>query len=126
LGNTTGPAPIGYVNAIIRPGERNIVRDPVKAGKVVKMFELAATGRYTLQDLWNEAQNMGLLSRNGNVLGKQTIVETLQRRAYTGVFKYGGDEWHKGTYEALTSQLTFLIRCRRQWVGPNIRMSIKP
>lgn len=100
-GQYPGPAPIGYLNTIIRPGERNIVPDPEKAPKVVRLFEMAVTGLHTLQGLWQEAQNIGLHSRHGKVLGKQTIAEMLQRRAYTGVFKYGGDDWHKGSYEAL-------------------------
>ncbi len=106
-GQYPGPAPIGYVNAIIRPGERNIIPDSNNASKVVRMFEMASTGRYSLHALQEEAQNMGLLSRKGNTLGKQTIVEVLKRRAYTGVFRYGGQEWHQGTYEALISADTF-------------------
>ncbi len=106
-GQYPGPAPLGYANAIIRPGERNIIPDPEKAPKVIALFGLAATGLYRLQDLWKEAQDMGLLSRSGKVLGKQTIVETLQRRLYTGMFKYGGEEWHKGSYEPLISAELF-------------------
>ncbi len=102
-GQYPGPAPIGYLNAIVGPGMRNIVSDPEKAPKVVRLFQMAATGPFTLHDIWKEAQNIALYSRNGNVLGKQTIVEILKRRAYTGVFKYGGETWHQGTYEPLIS-----------------------
>lgn len=100
-GQYPGPAPIGYLNAIIGPGLRNIVPDPDKAPKVIRLFEMASTGLYTLHNLWNEAYNIGLLSRKGKRLGKQTIVDMLQRRVYAGMFKYGGPEWHQGTYEQL-------------------------
>jgi site-specific DNA recombinase len=102
-GQYPGPAPIGYLNSIIRPGERNIVPDQDKGPKIIRLFELAATGLHTLDDLWHESQNMGLLSRNGIVLGKQTLVEILKRRAYAGMFKYGSEEWHQGTYEPLVT-----------------------
>lgn len=103
-GQYPGPAPIGYLNAIITPGERNIVPDVAnKAPRVVHLFEMASTGLYNLDDLWKEAQTIGLLSRTGGVLAKQTVTEMLKRRSYTGVFKYGGEEWHQGTYKALIS-----------------------
>lgn len=102
-GEYPGPAPIGYRNIIVRPGVRNIAPDPGKGPKIVHLFNMAATGRFTLHDLWLEAQNIGLRSRTGRVLGKQTLIDTLKRRMYTGVFKYGSPEWHQGSYEPLIS-----------------------
>ena len=102
-GQYPGPAPLGYLNAIVGPGMRNIVPDDLVAPKVIGLFGLAATGSYTLHDLWIEADRVGLRSRRGKKLGKQTLTELLQRRAYTGVFKYGGEEWHQGTYKPLIS-----------------------
>lgn len=117
-GQYPGPAPLGYFNAIIRPGERNIVPDNAdKAPKVIRLFEMASTGLYTLNDLWKEARNIGLYSRRGKVLGKQTLVEMFQRRAYTGVFRYGGEEWHQGTYEPLVSiELFEKVQVAMGWV----------
>lgn len=37
-----GPAPVGYVNTIIRPGERNIKLDPELADKVIEYFVMAS------------------------------------------------------------------------------------
>ncbi len=116
-GQYPGPGPIGYINAIVGPGERNIVPDPDKAPKVVRLFEMAATGLHTLHDLWREAKNIGLSSRKGNTLGKQTLAELLQRRAYTGVFRYGGEVWHQGSYEPLISvELFDQAQLRMGWV----------
>lgn len=56
-----------------------------------------------LEQLLKKAHNIGLKSRTGGTLGKQTMIEVLKRRAYTGVFKYGGEEWHIGTYQPLIS-----------------------
>ena len=102
-GQYPGPAPLGYLNAIVGLGMRNIVPDDLNAPKVISLFELAATGSYTLNDLWVQAARIGLQSRRGKRLGKQTLAELLQRRAYTGVFKYGGEDWHQGTYKPLIS-----------------------
>jgi site-specific DNA recombinase len=106
-GQYPGPAPTGYLNSIIRPGERNIIPDPQKAPKVITLFEMASTGTYTLHDLWLEAQNLSLLSRQGHTLGKQTLVELLKRRVYAGFFQYGDTEWHVGSYESLITMDLF-------------------
>ena len=102
-GEYPGPAPLGYINAILGPKTRNIVPDPIKAAKVTECFEFASTGINTLDDTWKHAIDIGLVSRRGLDIGKQTVGDMLQRRLYTGVFKYGGEEWHQGTYEPLIS-----------------------
>lgn len=116
-GQYPGPAFLGYVNAITGPGERNIVPDKESAPKVVHLFEYASAGLKTPRDVWLEAQNIGLASRRGKVLGVQTVIEMLKRRAYTGVFRYGGGEWHKGTYEPIVSvELYDKVQLAMGWV----------
>ena len=56
-----------------------------------------------MHDVWLEAERIGLRSRQGNPLAKQTLVGILQNRVYTGVFKYGSPEYHQGSYEPLIS-----------------------
>jgi site-specific DNA recombinase len=102
-GEYPGPAPLGYVNIITSPGKRNIAPDPITSPKVIELFNKAASKRYTLDDIWREAQNIGLKSKRNKELGKQTVTELLKRRTYTGAFKYGGLEWHQGSYEPLIS-----------------------
>ena len=116
-GQYPGPAPIGYVNTILRPGERNIIPDPDKGPKVIHLFKMAAIGSSTLQDIWLEAQRISLLSRSGKILGKQTIIEVLKRRAYTSVFKYGGAEWHQGSYcPLINTELFDQVQLAMGWV----------
>jgi site-specific DNA recombinase len=102
-GEYPGPAPLGYLNAIISPGHRNIVPNPDTAPMIKDLFAKAASGKYLLDDLWRYALSIGLKSRTGGTLAKQTLIDTLKRRLYTGIYKYGGDEWHVGTYEPLIS-----------------------
>ncbi len=102
-GEYPGPAPIGYLNAIITPGRRNIIPNPEIAPKITQLFNKVANECYTLHDAWLETRKLGLTSRLGRPLAKQTVVGMLQNRVYTGVFKYGSSEWHQGTYEPLIS-----------------------
>lgn len=118
-GQYPGPAFLGYTNAIIRPGERNIVPLDGEATKVVELFTLAATGQHTLHDLWEKAYEIGLRSKAGKRLSKQTLADLLHRRAYTGVFKYGGEDWELGTYEPLISvDLYNQVQVAMGWVKP--------
>ncbi len=120
-GQYPGPAPLGYVNAIIRPGERNIEPDPESSDKVIECFEMASKGIWTLDDVWKHSVDTGLKSRKGKPISKQTLNDMLQRRLYTGVFKYGGNEWHLGSYEPLiTVELFDKVQIAMGWVkGPS-------
>lgn len=89
-GEYPGPAPTGYINALTAPGKRNIVPDPTSGPKVTKLFREAATGAYTLDGIWKMASDIDLRTRKGHKLSKQSVSELLQRRLYTGVFRYGG------------------------------------
>ena len=121
LGQYPGPAPLGFINIIVRPGERNIAPDPIKGPLCVRICEMAATGLYHVEDLLREARNMGLTStRSGKPISKQTLIDMLQRRTNYGVFQYDGKkEWHKGTYEPLISaDLYDMIQLAMGWVKP--------
>jgi site-specific DNA recombinase len=101
LGEYPGPAPIGYKNVIVRPGKRNIAPDNESAPKILALFQFAATGCYKVDNVWHYAHKIGLRSRTGKMLGKQTVIEILKRKTYTGVFQYGSKEWHKAENHTL-------------------------
>jgi site-specific DNA recombinase len=104
-GEYPGPAFLGYINVIVRPGVRNIAPDPVEGPKLYDVLVYASTGMYTLDEVWKYAQDRGLKSpRNlDKLIAKTTLENALQRRDYTGVFKRGGPEWIKGSYKPLIS-----------------------
>ncbi|MGH7157354.1 MAG: recombinase family protein [Candidatus Saccharimonadales bacterium] len=102
-GEYPGPAPLGYLNAIISPGHRNIVPHPEISPKIIQLFNKAASECYTLHDIWLETEKLGLRSKNNLPLAKQTVVGILKNRVYTGVFRYGSPEYHQGTYKPLIS-----------------------
>ncbi|HSX31619.1 MAG TPA: recombinase family protein, partial [Candidatus Saccharimonadales bacterium] len=119
-GQYPGPAPLGFINIITGPGQRNIAPDPIKGPLRVTICEMAATGLYRIEDLLKEARSIGLTSRKGKPISKQTLIEMLQRRTNIGVFRYNGkQEWHKGTYEPLISaDLYDRIQVAMGWKKP--------
>lgn len=75
-------APIGYLNT----GKGNVKTiDPVKAPIVKKLFELYATGEYSLVRLSEYANQHGLTNRNNNPLTAWYISKILHNPFYTGV-----------------------------------------
>jgi len=99
-------APTGYLNAKIG-FHRNIIPDPERAPKVQELFRLAATGKYTLDELHRHCiEVLRLTSRKGNLLPKQTLAELLKKSVYYGHYQHGKD-WHWGEYDRLISQDLF-------------------
>ncbi len=89
-GKWPGRPPVGYLIE-----NRRLVADPRKAPLVTSLFELAATGRYSLAQLRDEVAAMGLrFSGNRRRPGEQPISRTrigtiLRNPAYVGDVVYG-------------------------------------
>lgn len=104
-GEYPGAAPIGFIN--MRSGNsRNISPDPSKAPLIRKLFELCATGQYSVADLSRVADELGLRTRNGNKVAKSGMHDLLKRTTYFGLFKHGG-QMHEGSYEPIVSKELF-------------------
>jgi len=98
-------APIGYVN--VPDKTIGIEPDPESAALVRELFDRAARGGETAQELTRWARTHGLRSRRGTVLSKNTICTNILRNpAYTGYFRWGG-KVYEGKYEPLISKATF-------------------
>ena len=98
-----GWAPVGYLN---NPKTRGIDIDPEKSHKVLKMFELYATGAYTLHSLANWCKEKGLRGNLGKEIALSNVQSILQNIFYIGLIKYGG-EIHEGQHEPLISKKLF-------------------
>ncbi|MDI6734161.1 MAG: recombinase family protein [Patescibacteria group bacterium] len=98
-----GWAPVGYTN---NPKTRGIDIDPEKSPKVVKMFELYATGAYTLHSLANWCKENGLAGNLGKPLVIANIQKNLQNIFYLGLMKWKG-EIFEGQHEPLISKKLF-------------------
>ncbi len=104
-----GWANLGFKNVNIGTAEkplRVIKIDEDKAPLVKKMFELFATGRYSLDELVIQSEKEGLFSKKGKKLCRTTLDSMLKNIFYTGKFKYAGKIW-QGQHEPIISRELF-------------------
>ena len=99
------PAPYGYENCGLK-GARNIRPHAFEAGLIKELFEIAASGKYSLLSLESWLYKKGLRTRHGNKIMKSSIRRALGNPAYYGYFNYG-KELYKGTFEPLISKTLF-------------------
>ena len=102
-GTWPGWAPVGYLN---NPKTRAIDIDPAKAPKALKMFELYATGAYTLHSLANWCKENNLRGNADKPLVVSNIQKNLQNIFYIGLMKWKG-EIFEGKHEPLISKKLF-------------------
>ena len=98
-----GWAPVGYLN---NPKTRMIDIDKDKASKVRKLFELYATGEYTLKSLANWCKEKNLRGNLNKEIAVSNIQKILQNVFYIGLMKYRG-EIFEGRHEPLISKKLF-------------------
>ncbi len=94
-GEWPGSARIGYI-ANRTDGKSDFVPDPERSDLIRKMFELYATGNYSVKTLQTEISKLGLKSRNGNILAPSMIYSILKDKFYIGIMTSKGREYpHK-------------------------------
>jgi len=99
-------APYGYLN--VRENGKSIIKtDPKSAPFVQKMFDLYATGTYSLLALRKKMLADGMVYRNGKNFYKSKIETVLKNEFYTGVFYWKGKKYEKALHEPLISQELF-------------------
>src|SRR6266542_803579 len=96
-------APIGYLN---HPTERTIYPDLERAPLIRKAFELHAAGTYTLEQVRDVVNAMGLRTRYGKPLVKSQYHRILRKPIYCGIISYG-NELYEGKHEPLISKELF-------------------
>jgi hypothetical protein len=57
-GSWIGLSPLGYLHVLDQQGEKTIILDPDRAPFIVKLFEMYATGNYSLLKLAEEAEKL--------------------------------------------------------------------
>jgi DNA invertase Pin-like site-specific DNA recombinase len=95
---------IGYLNS--GAGKPKAI-DPVRGPLVRRVFELYATGRYTLRDLTREAETLGLRSRNGNPLRLQQFQALLRNPFYAGAIHSKRFGVFQGAHTPIVSRSLF-------------------
>ena len=105
-GTYPSTAPYGYMNVRER-GKAQIKVDPEAAPHVRKLFELYASGSYSLLTLRKKMLADGMVYRNGKNFYTSNIEIILKNEFYTGVFYWGGKKYENATHEPLVSKELF-------------------
>src|SRR3989338_3117656 len=98
-----GWAPLGYLNDY---KNHNIVIHTEKHKLIKRIFELYSTGGYTLKNLADKFNGLGLTSHNGKKVSPGMMLFILKNPFYYGVFKYNG-ELHEGKHEPIITKKLF-------------------
>ena len=101
IGKYQTKAPVGYLNV-----NKDIIVDSERAPLVKKMFEMYATGLYSIKSLQNFAEEMNLCSSHSKTnkpLGRETIYAMLKNPFYYGEMVIRGEKMPHA-YEPLISK----------------------
>jgi len=95
-------SPIGYVNE----KGKGIVPHPELSILVKKTFEAYATGNFTLREVRDKFNALGLKRKSGRELAVSNYQKLLKNPIYTGLMLYNG-EIHEGKHEPIISKKLF-------------------
>ena len=84
------PIYIGYRSVGEEDEKKTTEPDPFIAPIIKQMFELYATGSYSIFALQDWFSDKNILSRNGTVLGHNTICNILKNPYYYGIIRWHG------------------------------------
>ena len=102
-GEMPGYAPLGYLNDL---KNHTMIKDSERFRLVRKIFELYATGNYSLKDLRDKIFDIGLLTRNEKMLSVSMVQSILKNPFYYGVFRYNDELW-QGKHEPMITKKLF-------------------
>jgi len=97
-GQYPGRAPFGYTHDL---ATRTIVADPKRGPAATLMFDLYATGTYSIPSLRTVVRET-----TGEVISRSYCHKILKSRFYIGLFSWRGTEY-QGTHPALVNHSTF-------------------
>jgi len=84
-------APLGYRHNKVN---KTIELDEKRAPIIREMFELYATGEYSIRGLQSHVTERGLTSRKGNPVMRSSVAEMLKNPFYYGDFLWSGKQYH--------------------------------
>jgi len=94
-------SPLGYVNK-----NKRIVPDENIAPLIKKTFEAYATGNFTLRELRDKFNALGLKRKSGKELAVSNYQKLLKNPIYTGLMRYNG-EIFEGKHEPIIAKKLF-------------------
>jgi site-specific DNA recombinase len=100
-------APVGYLNYVDGKGRKSIRVDEEMAPHIQRMFDLYATGNYSLSTLRKEMLKDGFNYRSGKSFHRSHVEKILKNEFYTGVFYWDGKKYANATHPPLIDQFIF-------------------
>ena len=94
-------APLGYENV-----NKRIVPDKIIAPLVKMTFEAYATGNFTLRQLHDKFNELGLKRKSGGKYSVSNYQQILKNPIYTGLMRYNG-EIYEGKHEPIITKKLF-------------------
>jgi len=126
-GEIRGPAPVGYLNERDELDNSTVVVDKAKGHLVSKVFELYATGNYSMQQVADRIAELGFRTRKGAVPKARQIESILNNPFYYGFMRTKhGLKPHK--YKHLTTEALFneCLEVRRKYSQNRGKKKSKP
>lgn len=106
-GEFPGKAYIGYKNITLEDDNKNIVVDEERAFLIKEMFEMYATGKYSVKSLAEEINKKGLRNYpSGKPLTTSQAHDVIKNPFYYGVMRWKG-KLHPHKYEPIISKFLF-------------------
>ncbi len=93
-------APVGYLNNKLT---KRIDIDPVRAPFIKKIFEMSASGAYSLEMITSQLYSDGFRNKQGKKVVKATIHKILKNTIYYGPFKWG-DKIYQGRQKPIITK----------------------
>ena len=120
-GEWIGKAPIGYINTKDENGNRDIKPDPGRAHFVVKIFEMYATGNYSIKQVRDKMRELGLkgTSKKQKPISNGMIYSILKNPFYDGIMRIKTGHLkglHPHKYPPLISESLF-NKCQEVMLG---------
>jgi site-specific DNA recombinase len=91
-GEWSGPAPLGYLNAVDPDtGRKTIIPDPERAFLIKRLFQEYSTGTCSQAELIRKAKGWGLETRKGQAVSAQTFNQLIVNPFYYGAMRVKGE-----------------------------------
>ncbi len=71
-------APLGYLNVKDKEGNKDVVPDPDQRHLILKMFEMYATGNYSIREIADQMKKLGLKNKQGGFVSHSKIADALK------------------------------------------------
>ncbi len=102
-------APPGYRNSVEKKqGERDIEPHPVYFSLMRNLFDLALTGNYSVQQLWDKANELKIKNSRNQIISRTQLYKCLRDPFYTGTrFTYAKRLYTNGIHQQMITDEEF-------------------